>query len=222
VAATSVSNGTQPFTYQWNDANSQTGATATGLSAGNYMLSLIDGAGCSVSETCTIGQPTGLWVSTTATDAVMGSCTGEATASVMGGVVPYTYLWSGGQTGAIAIGLCPGNYSVMVTDANGCVMEGNAVVNEITGMEESFSKNGCRLFPNPNDGKFTLTITNKEHSRKQIVLSNMLGQVVYSSAEVMSIGIWEKQLDLSENGTGVYQLRVIGKEQIITIPVIVQ
>lgn len=47
-------------------------------------------------------------------------CDGSATATVTGGTPPFTYLWSNGETTATITGLCPGDYSVTVTDADGC------------------------------------------------------------------------------------------------------
>src|SRR5439155_1749201 len=51
-------------------------------------------------------------------------CDGTATANPSGGTAPYTYLWSNGQTGKTATGLCATpagtSYSVTVTDANNC------------------------------------------------------------------------------------------------------
>ncbi|MEA3446145.1 MAG: SprB repeat-containing protein, partial [Bacteroidota bacterium] len=43
---------------------------------------------------------------------------GELTANPVGGVVPYVYLWSDGQTDSTATGLSDGSYTVTVTDNN--------------------------------------------------------------------------------------------------------
>lgn len=45
-----------------------------------------------------------------------------------GGVTPYSFLWSNGVTTQTASGLTPGNYSVTVTDGNGCTTSGNVNV----------------------------------------------------------------------------------------------
>jgi len=50
-----------------------------------------------------------------------GACDGSIKATMNGGVTPFIYLWSDGQTTSEAVGLCAGTYSVMVTDANGCI-----------------------------------------------------------------------------------------------------
>ncbi|WP_216650031.1 hypothetical protein [Lewinella sp. W8] len=49
-----------------------------------------------------------------------GAADGEIDVIISGGVAPYTYAWSNGATGATATGLSSGNYSVTVTDVNGC------------------------------------------------------------------------------------------------------
>jgi hypothetical protein len=53
---------------------------------------------------------------------------GSATVTASGGMMPYTYLWSDGQTTATASGLADGVYQVTVTDANGCTVSGEVAV----------------------------------------------------------------------------------------------
>ena len=59
-----------------------------------------------------------------------GQADGVVTALVSGGVTPYTYLWSDGQTTASASGLSGGDYTVTVMDAVGDLLEGEATVLE--------------------------------------------------------------------------------------------
>jgi hypothetical protein len=48
-------------------------------------------------------------------------CDGTASVNISAGVPPYTYAWSpGGQTTTSVSGLCPGNYTVSVTDNSSC------------------------------------------------------------------------------------------------------
>ena len=47
-------------------------------------------------------------------------CDGSVDISVSGGTSPYSYQWSNGQTSQNATGLCPGTYTVTITDAAGC------------------------------------------------------------------------------------------------------
>jgi gliding motility-associated-like protein len=115
--------GTAPYTYQWNTTPAQTSATATGLSAGNYVLLVTDVNGCTTTIVSAIAQPAPV-VANLSASAVLcyGGSTGSATAAVSGGNSPYTYQWSTSpvQFTPSATGLSAGTYSVIVTDVNGC------------------------------------------------------------------------------------------------------
>ena len=65
---------------------------------------------------------TGLTLTTTFTNATCSNCNGTATVSnVVGGSAPYSYSWApSGGNAATATGLCPGTYTVTVTDASLC------------------------------------------------------------------------------------------------------
>jgi hypothetical protein len=76
-----------------------------------------------------VTQPTQLTISVVTTDeTAVGANNGTATANVGGGTPPYTYLWSNGGTTPTITGLAPGTYSVTVTDANGCTIQGSGQV----------------------------------------------------------------------------------------------
>jgi len=133
-----VTGGTPPLNYNWYDASNtsigQTTASATGLCAGNYTGEMIDNVGCQVTVSVTISEPTALnaVISNFSDVSCFGYCDGEATALASGGTAPYTYSWNdpSNQTTATATGLCPGNYTVTVTDANGCTIDINTTIGE--------------------------------------------------------------------------------------------
>ena len=52
----------------------------------------------------------------------LNACNGSITSTVNNGQAPYTYLWSNGSTSSTLSNLCPGNYSLTVTTATGCVV----------------------------------------------------------------------------------------------------
>jgi gliding motility-associated-like protein len=117
------SGGSIPFTYQWDDPDAQTTATASDLCAGTYSVTVTDANGCTDVTTGTVNNPVGLTATIASTDvSCNGACDGEATATPVGGTAPFTYLWDDplGQTTATATGLCAGSYTVTVTDANNC------------------------------------------------------------------------------------------------------
>jgi hypothetical protein len=64
-----------------------------------------------------------------------GDCSATATASGVNGVAPYTFLWDNGQSTATATGLCAGEHSVTVTDANGLIETVSIVVTAPSALE---------------------------------------------------------------------------------------
>ncbi|MGE6354955.1 T9SS type A sorting domain-containing protein [Flavobacterium sp. NPDC079362] len=115
------------YTYEWSPSGG-TAPTATGLTIGTYTCKITDAKGCFVSNSITIGQPATLSATTSQIDATC-LLPGQASVTVSGGVSPYFYSWSSGQTTAIITGIAAGNYSVIITDANGCTITKNFTIN---------------------------------------------------------------------------------------------
>ncbi|MBI4931573.1 MAG: gliding motility-associated C-terminal domain-containing protein [Bacteroidetes bacterium] len=121
--------GIPPYSYMWN--NGQTLQTATGLSAGNYIVTVLDSAGCTSITSINISQPSPLASSITSIPAqCFGTNNGTAIAAAAGGSPSYTYLWSNGQTTSVSSNLIAGNYSVIVTDANGCSITDSVTISQ--------------------------------------------------------------------------------------------
>ncbi|OXA70842.1 hypothetical protein B0A67_14570 [Flavobacterium aquidurense] len=114
------------YTYLWSPSGG-TAATATGLAPGNYSCLITDNNGCFVTNSINIVQPVALSATTSQINATCSSA-GQAGVTVSGGVNPYFYSWSSGQTSAIATGLAEGNHSCTITDANGCTITKNFII----------------------------------------------------------------------------------------------
>lgn len=124
-ASVAVSGGSPGYTYLWTPpVNGQGTPNATQLCAGNYTLLITDLNGCDTLINFLINEPPPLQVTPSQTDVTCGSlCDGTASVLVSGGTPNYTYLWTPNVTGQgtpNATALCAGNYSVLITDANGC------------------------------------------------------------------------------------------------------
>jgi hypothetical protein len=127
----SVSGGTAPYTYLWN--NTATTEDLTGLTAGTYSVTVTDANGCTTTESVTLTEPTMLSALATATNvSCNGGNDGTVDLSVTGGTAPYTYAWDNTATTEDMIGLTAGTYNVTVTDANGCTATAAATITEST------------------------------------------------------------------------------------------
>jgi hypothetical protein len=86
---------------------------------GGYTIQVIDGDGCSVTETINITGTTGVDVVITVTRGGYEN-PDVLSATTLSGVAPFTYLWNDGSTGSTLSIDSRGSYSVTVTDSNGC------------------------------------------------------------------------------------------------------
>lgn len=135
-----VSGGSAPYAYSWS-APGGTNSSLTNLYSGNYTVTVTDNNSCTASMSLTLVQPPVLNAVVTSTDLLCnGASTGSATVTASGGTGAYTYQWSNGDTTSSISGVAAGNYSVVVTDANGCSQTRSVTINEPPPIVISVSK----------------------------------------------------------------------------------
>ncbi|MBT6383347.1 MAG: T9SS type B sorting domain-containing protein [Flavobacteriales bacterium] len=142
------------YTYTWSTG--ATGATETGLTAGTYLVTAEDGAGCTGVDSITITEP-GTAISVSITDSTDVTCAGaddgDATALATGGTGTITYNWSNGGTGTSITGLSGGTYTVTAEDVNGCPDSATVVITQpLTGLTVSIDTAGDPLCSGENSG----------------------------------------------------------------------
>ena len=149
-----VTGGTPPYNYIWS-----TGATDTlvsNLSMGFLFVTVTDAAGCQGIGGMKVNDPLSIIV--TATDVIcFGICDASVEIQLMGGVGPYTYLWNTGSTDPSLPWVPAGDYSVTITDANGCTVTGSATSNEppeimISATIDGQCSNNASITVNPSGG----------------------------------------------------------------------
>jgi hypothetical protein len=209
-----LAGGAAPFAVLWS--NGQTGTSATGLCAGTYSATITDAAGCLQSFTTTVIAPSvlNLMVDQVIND-LGGAGVGSIQISVSGGTAPYSYVWTrNGQPFATIediTNLQAGQYTVAVTDANGCdVSSMTIVVENITGTKEAEWSNGLSLTPNPAADWVRLTIENPLAEAMEVQLFDATGKMArrFNLANGENV----KVLDLTGIQAGIYsvQLRSAG------------
>lgn len=136
----SATGGTPTYQYSFdNGATFGSSPINNFIAAGTYNIVVEDANGCTVNGTATVNEPTELvFDDITVTDALCKSSTdGQVATTVSGGTAPYSYSWNdpSNQTTATALNLGAGNYTVIVSDDNGCLIDSTVTVNEPDSVE---------------------------------------------------------------------------------------
>jgi len=111
-----MSGGTSPLNYSWS--NGATTQDISGLTVGSYGIIVEDVNGCQDSTNFTVGfsiPPTPLIVNNFNTWATCnGFCDGAIDLIVSGGAIPYSFVWSNGETNEDINSLCAGIHNLTV------------------------------------------------------------------------------------------------------------
>ncbi len=114
-----VIGGTPPYNYAWS--NSQSTEDISLLPTGNYQLNISDNHGCTLSNNTFVNQPTQInTIAQISSVNCFGGNDGSINISVSGGVAPYQFQWSNGETTEDIFGLTSGSYTVIISDSNDC------------------------------------------------------------------------------------------------------
>ncbi|MEZ4922320.1 MAG: gliding motility-associated C-terminal domain-containing protein [Crocinitomicaceae bacterium] len=134
--------GFAPYTINWYNNTTglligQSGTNATNLCPEDYYAIITDANGCNFqTNVISVIEPAELTFTLNSTDAsCFGVCDGDADIIMAGGTPVYTYEWLdisgtpvvGGLNSSVS-NLCAGNYTIEVTDANGCTIGQQPVV----------------------------------------------------------------------------------------------
>ena len=116
-----VTDPTKTYTYNWS--NGQTSALIDSLPNGTYTVIVSDGCAIDTASFVISINPTQVSAQIINSMAPMAP-TGSINLTVSG-LAPFTYLWSNGAITEDITSLVPGNYTVTITNANGCSRSGN-------------------------------------------------------------------------------------------------
>lgn len=148
------------------------------------------------------------------------------------GTDPYTYSWSPNSTLSDPSSANPTaspestvEYILTVTDANGCTDSDSftVTVESCANIENHESNITTNVFPNPNNGTFTLVVEASETiSNLNIQIVNVLGQVIHDEEVNSSTNKYEKELNIQPNKQGVYLINIKSEKSNTTKKIIVE
>ncbi|MFM1930883.1 MAG: hypothetical protein RL226_186 [Bacteroidota bacterium] len=128
------------FTYSIDGVNFSNVSEWSDLAGGDYTIMAIDDEGCEGSVVITLTEPSAISAGLSSTDPLCADDTnGSITVTATGGTPDYTYSIDGGTatSNPVFSGLAGGDYTIMITDANGCTMEEAASLTNPTAIDGS-------------------------------------------------------------------------------------
>jgi gliding motility-associated-like protein len=150
--------GVPPYTYAWSNIPQQT-ATVTGLSDGNYSVTVTDARGCTALSQALLTSPDTMRLDLVSifSEKCTSACDGSISVQPAGGVLPYDLTWDNPSVpndALTATDLCPGSYQVVFTDARGCTVTERFDVDSAVVLTLKFETT-TPLCPNDLNGQIT-------------------------------------------------------------------
>lgn len=203
-------NGKSPFAWLWNDGFE--GPTRAPVGPGAYGGNLTDAFGCNTQWYVPITEPSPLHLT-----GFVNPATGPQIPdgiilldSLMGGESPYTITWSTSQSGLNLTGLLPGNYTVTMTDQNGCTLVKTFTVSFESGTATPLTNAGAyQIYPNPGSG--ALFLAGPGFGEMQFALKDDTGKTVFKQTfEAGKGAMFNRIFEPVALPAGAYQWSLVG------------
>ena len=195
-----LTNAAGPAIAEVTWSNGAQGAALDGLAVGEYAYLLVDEFGCTATGSLTMVGPDPLTVVVETTPAD-GPAGGSLLLGLFGGTPPYTVLVNGEAAPTLLEGLPAGTYGLTVTDALGCLWQGEAVIDDAPGVANAAVPQ-VSLFPNPVHD--VLHVLGMLAPLAEMVVTDMGGRTVLRS----SGPLWQ-QVDVRALAPAAYHLQLV-------------
>lgn len=202
------------ISYAWTGPNgfTSTEANLINVPAGTYTCVITDAVGLTTTNTFTVTEPSAINASSTVVNTTNGENNGSINLVVEGGTGDHTIVWNNGMTGASISNLPAGEYTAVVTDANGCSKNvGPIVVATSTSVNDPAFVSKFRVYPNPaiNFVNFDF-VGNEILDDAKVILYNHLGMKVLEKR--FSGKTYTDKLDVSQLSAGLYMIELNTKK----------
>ena len=226
AVAVSATGGTgMGYIYDLNGDGFGPDSLFEGLVAGTYTVTVQDDSECFGTAEVTVGSPDVIEVIVDANDGATGSeADGVIDITVSGGTAPYSYSWDGPgfeSEDEDVSGVAAGDYTVTVTDANGCEFTSITIV-VVSGLDEIANLIEVTLFPNPTNGLVDVRMSGLAGESVTAVMTDGLGREVSREDLGNLSGQFVQRMDLSGFESGVYFVRLEVAEAVEVLRVVKQ
>jgi len=211
-------------TYLWS--NNATGASVAVSPTTNtaYYVTGTDVNGCQASDVVIV--------------TMLPNANAQFTASVSGATVNLSnlstgaasYSWNFGDSSPVNNSASPshtytanGTYTITLTVIGACGTDTYTQIVTISevGVQDVDIANSLSIFPNPNNGQFTVSFEFAEQKDVRIELADVSGRII-SSTEHKNVQTYKQQLGSESLANGVYFVRIATQDGVITRKIVVQ
>lgn len=199
-------NGDILLQYDWS--NGAVTQDISNLGAGSYELKITSSTGLSQMFTYNLTAPDSLFGEVLTTPSTGND--GTASATVFGGTPPYTFDWLNQDPQMLP----PGEYILIVTDANGCTTEISYVVDMVINNEE-VGITDLRVYPNPFGDRLVLEYVS---SYSELSIHTINGQIQIKHQLLNNQDSYT--LNLQDLPSGIYFIMLKGSEKVTVEKVI--
>ena len=215
-----ILSGVAPFIFTWS--NGQVTEDLTNLIAGSYALTVEDNSQCTFQASVIIFEPTPLDLENLlVNNSVNDLENGNINLDITGGTPPYLYNWSNGENEPNITNLAPGNYTCVITDANGCALEvGPFEVEGVVSTKNLIDLIPASLFPNPSDQIITVTFGEAQDTKVRYQIVNTIGMVI-TNGEIQK-GNTSINIDVQQFSDGLYYLVLTNEKGSSNSPFVIQ
>lgn len=200
------------YYYNWNLPENNNASTITNVPAGVYNVTVTDLNNNSLVLTQELLQPDQMQLTDSQTPEVDGAMNGSAEVIANGGTPPYIYDWleSPDNTSSVLNNIGTGEYTVIVSDNNGCNSTITITVETITGILEKYDN--IKVFPTLSHGIINI-LSEESLARIGISIARLDGtEIFYQELP----DLFEYQIQLKEIPDGCYLLNFIYEDKIKT------
>jgi hypothetical protein len=208
-----VFGGAQPFAYLWS--NGLRTEKIYNLTAGNYTVTVTDKNQCASVKTFNLYEPAPIDL-----QAQTGSSGGLWFINLIcaGGAPPYTFQWSTGETTEDIFNLKPAEYSVTVTDQQGCSKVKTILIGTTAVQEPAWAKS-VQIFPNPTTHDLHIRLQTLPVSETRLTLLDINGKIALPTHQMSGNA---HTLHLTDLPKGVYLLRLEQAEGVLHRKIVLQ